>query len=61
MGNLTIQVARDPERSCGVRLANQNATDNPAAAKKCRFQETPDPPLGFIGLFVLPSLATNSA
>jgi hypothetical protein len=24
MGNLTIQVARDPERSCGVRLANQN-------------------------------------
>ena len=34
MGNLTIQVARDPERSCGVRLANQNATVNRAAANQ---------------------------
>ncbi len=29
-------------------LPASNATDNPAAAKKCRFQESPDPPLGFI-------------
>jgi hypothetical protein len=36
----------------GRGFPKQNATDNPAAAKKCRFQETPDPPLGFIGLFV---------
>ena len=38
----------------GIRKIRQRvkATDNPAAVKNVDVQETPDPPLGFIGLFV---------
>lgn len=48
------------DRSAAPKLQQANATDNPAAAKNYCVEETPDPPLGFIGLFVGSSVARSN-